>query len=303
MVYKMKLAEISEVELKDDPFLPHSLGFAKLHGNGNDFILVDEISRELVAESAKSRFAIACCRRSFGIGADGVLFLASSQRSDLGMRLFQPDGSEAEMCGNGIRCLAKYAWESGYVGQSFDVETLAGIIPIQVRERDGSFWARVDMGVPRFNRPSIPACGSGDLMDEQMGEFRVCAVNTGVPHAVIFVDDLDIDIYEAAPPIRNCSVFPEGANVDFVKPGSSLQIRTFERGVEGETFSCGTGAVASASVARRMGLVGDEVLVETKGGPLIINFEKDKAFMEGPAVTVYSAEMDEEYWWSLFREM
>ncbi len=140
-------------------------------------------------------------------------------------------------------------------------------------------------------------------MDEQMGEFRVCAVNTGVPHAVIFVDDLDIDIYEAAPPIRNCSVFPEGANVDFVKPGSSLQIRTFERGVEGETFSCGTGAVASASVARRMGLVGDEVLVETKGGPLIINFEKDKAFMEGPAVTVYSAEMDEEYWWSLFREM
>lgn len=92
-----------------------------------------------MAESAKRRIAIACCRRSFGIGADGVLFLTGSQRADLGMRLFQPDGSEAEMCGNGIRCLAKYAWETGYVGQSFDVETLAGIIPVQVRERDGAF--------------------------------------------------------------------------------------------------------------------------------------------------------------------
>ena len=299
----MKLAEISEIELEDCPFPPHSLGFAKLHGNGNDFILIDEISRELVAESAKRSIAIACCRRSFGIGADGVLFLINSQRADLGMRLFQPDGSEAEMCGNGIRCLAKYAWETGYVGQSFEVETLAGIIPVQVRERDGAFWARVDMGVPKFDRPSIPACGNGDLINELMGDFTVSAVNTGVPHAVIFVEDLDIDIHDAAPPIRHSSLFPEGANVNFVRAGSSLQVRTFERGVEGETFSCGTGAVASASVARRLGLVGDEVLVETKGGPLIITFVGDKAFMEGPAVTVYSAEMDEEYWWSLFTEM
>ena len=299
----MKLAEISEIELEDDPFRPRSLGFAKLHGNGNDFILIDEISRELVAESAKKRFAIACCRRNFGIGADGVLFLVNSQRADTGMRLFQPDGSEAEMCGNGIRCLAKYAWETGYVGQCFDVETLAGIIPVEVRERDGGFWARVDMGAPRFNRPSIPACGSGDLINEKMGDYAVSAVNTGVPHAVIFVEDLDINIHDAAPAIRHSSLFPEGANVNFVKAGSSLQIRTFERGVEGETFSCGTGAVASASVARRLGLVGDEVLVETRGGPLIITFVGEKAFMEGPAVTVYSAEMDEEYWWSLFRDL
>ena len=299
----MKLAEISEIELEGDTFRTHSPGFAKLHGNGNDFILIDEVSRELVAESAKRRFAIACCRRSFGIGADGVLFLVNSQRADLGMRLFQPDGSEAEMCGNGIRCIAKYAWETGCVGQSFDVETLAGIIPVQVRERDGGFWAKVDMGAPKFDRPSIPACGSGDFINEMIGDFAVSAVNTGVPHAVIFVDDIEIDIHDAAPVIRHCSLFPQGANVNFVKAGSSLQIRTFERGVEDETFSCGTGAVASASVARRLGLVGDEVLVKTKGGPLIITFERDKAFMEGPAVTVYSAEMDEEYWWSLFRDL
>lgn len=303
MVYKMKLAEISEIELDDDTFRPHSLAFTKLHGNGNDFILIDEIAQELVAETTKSRFAVACCRRSFGIGADGVLFLVNSPRADLGMRLFQPDGSEAEMCGNGIRCLAKYAWETGYVGQSFDVETLAGIIPVQVREMDGNFWARVDMGAPKFDRNAIPACGLGEFINEEIEGNLVTAVNTGVPHAVIFVEDLDFDIQEIAPRIRNSSIFPEGANVNFVRLGKSLKIRTYERGVEGETFSCGTGAVASASIARRLGKAADEVLVETKGGPLIITFEGGKAFMEGPAVTVYSGELNEEYWWSLSGEL
>ncbi|MDD4161485.1 MAG: diaminopimelate epimerase [Methanothrix sp.] len=298
----MKLAEISEIELDDGPFRPCSLTFSKLHGNGNDFILVDEMGCEQVAEGEKRRFAIACCHRRCGIGADGVLFLASSPRADLGMRLIQPDGSEAEMCGNGIRCLAKYAWDTGYVGEFFEVETLAGIIPVQVRERDSSFWARVDMGVPRFDRPSIPACGTGELLREEIEGLRVSAVNTGVPHAVVFVDDLDFDILERAPSIRHHSIFPEGANVNFVKPGQPFEIRTFERGVEGETLSCGTGSVAAASVARRLGLVKDEVLVQTRGGPLIITFEEGKAFMEGPAVTVCSGELSEEYLWNLYQE-
>ncbi|MBN1235905.1 MAG: diaminopimelate epimerase [Methanotrichaceae archaeon] len=298
----MKLADISEIELDDGPFGPSSLAFTKLHGNGNDFILIDEIGQEQVAESEKRRFAIACCHRNFGIGADGVLFLTSSPRADLGMRLIQPDGSEAEMCGNGIRCLAKYAWDTGYVGELFDVETLAGIIPVQVREMDNSFWAKVDMGVPKFDRPSIPACGFGEMLSEEIEGSRVSAVNTGVPHAVVFVEDMEFDIRETAPLIRHNSLFPEGANVNFVKPGQPFQIRTFERGVEGETFSCGTGAVASASVAHRLGLVGDEVLVQTKGGPLIITFEDDKAFMEGPAVTVCSGELSEEYLWNLYQE-
>jgi diaminopimelate epimerase len=302
MVYKMKLADISEIELDDDPFRPHSLTFTKLHGNGNDFILVDETGREQVAESEKIRFAIACCHRNFGIGADGVLFLANSSRADLSMRLIQPDGSEAEMCGNGIRCLAKYAWDTGYVGEFFDVETLAGIIPVQVREMDGSFWAKVDMGVPKFDRPSIPACGIGELVSEEIDGCKVSAVNTGVPHAVIFVEDMVFDIRETAPLIRHNSLFPEGANVNFVKIGQPLEIRTFERGVEGETLSCGTGSVAAASVARRLGLVHDEVLVQTKGGPLIITFEEGKAFMEGPAVTVFSGELSEEYLWNISLE-
>jgi len=302
MVYKMKLAEISEIELDEDPFRPNVLPFTKLHGNGNDFILIDEMNREVVPESEKSGFAIGCCRRNFGIGGDGVLFLVRSQRADLGMRLLQPDGSEAEMCGNGIRCLAKYAFESGYVGPSFDVETLAGIIPIQVREIDDCFLAKVEMGVPRFDRPSIPAVGKGEFIKEKVEGFQVSAVNTGVPHAVVFVDDLDFSINEIAPSIRHCSAFPEGANVNFVRPGDSFEIRTFERGVEAETFSCGTGAVACASVARKLGLIENEVLVETRGGPLMVYFEEDKAFMEGPAVTVYTGELSEEYIWSLSQE-
>ncbi len=298
----MKLAEISEIDLGESPYQEQSLTFTKLHGNGNDFILVDEMARPQVAEKDKKRFAIACCHRHCGIGSDGILFLSGSVRADLGMRLIQPDGSEAEMCGNGIRCLAKYAWDRGYVGEQFDVETLAGIIPVQVREDEGSFWAKVNMGQPRFNRPSIPACGSGELLQERMGDYSVSAVNTGVPHAVVIVDDLDLDIMKLAPPIRHSSLFPEGANVNFVKPGQSLEIRTFERGVEGETLSCGTGSVAAASVARRLGLAGDEVIVQTRGGPLIISFEGQNAFMEGPAVTVFSGELSQEYLWNLYPE-
>ena len=298
----MKLAEISEIDLGESPYQEQSLTFTKLHGNGNDFILVDEMARPQVAEKDKKRFAIACCHRHCGIGSDGILFLSGSVRADLGMRLIQPDGSEAEMCGNGIRCLAKYAWDRGYVGEQFDVETLAGIIPVQVREDEGSFWAKVNMGQPRFNRPSIPACGSGELLQERMGDYSVSAVNTGVPHAVVIVDDLDLDIIKLAPPIRHSSLFPEGANVNFVKPGQSLEIRTFERGVEGETLSCGTGSVAAASVARRLGLAGDEVIVQTRGGPLIISFEGQNAFMEGPAVTVFSGELSQEYLWNLYPE-
>jgi len=298
----MKLAEISEIDLGGSPYQEQSLTFTKLHGNGNDFMLVDEMARLQVAEKDKKRFAIACCHRHFGIGSDGVLFLSGSTRADLGMRLIQPDGSEAEMCGNGIRCLAKYAWDRGYVGEQFDVETLAGIIPVQVREGEGSFWAKVNMGQPRFDRPSIPACGPGELLEERMGDYTVSAVNTGVPHAVVIVDDLDLDIMNLAPSIRHNSLFLEGANVNFVKLGRNLEIRTFERGVEGETHSCGTGSVAAASVARRLGLVGDEVIVQTRGGPLIISFEGQSAFMEGPAVTVFSGELSQEYLWNLYPE-
>jgi diaminopimelate epimerase len=134
-----------------------------------------------------------------------------------------------------------------------------------------------------------------------MDGMEVSAVNTGVPHAVIFVDDLDIPISDLAPSIRHSDTFPLGANVNFVRVGEALDVRTFERGVEGETLSCGTGSVACAAVARRLGLAGDEVLVNTMGGPLIVSFEDDRAFLDGPAVTVFSGELSLEYTAELLR--
>ncbi len=260
--------------------------FSKLHGNGNDFILIDEMAGERFSFNERMEIARILCHRNFGIGGDGVLFLVPAKRADVGMRLFQPDGSEAEMCGNGIRCLAKHAWEHGYVKDSFTVETLAGVLPIRVRRDRGVFWAKVEMGIPKFDRPSIPADGEGEFLKVPLHGFEVSAVNTGVPHAVIFVDDLDIPVERIGPKIRHSSCFPCGINVNFVKAGEQLEVRTFERGVEAETMSCGTGSVAAAAVARRLGLIGDVVEIRTRGGPLLISFEGERAFLEGPAVTI-----------------
>ncbi|MCK4459990.1 MAG: diaminopimelate epimerase [Methanosarcinales archaeon] len=248
--------------------------FTKLHGNGNDFILIDEYQNEIVKD--KAEFAATYCDRRFGIGADGVLFLSKSDCADIRMQLFQPDRSEAEMCGNGIRCLAKYAIDEGYITGtgSFAIETIVGVLTVDL---DGE-WIKVDMGTPEW----------GGV--HEINGYEVHSVNTGVPHAVIFVDDTEIAIDEIAPKIRYAPVFPEGANVNFVKvkSGSEITIRTYERGVEAETLSCGTGAVASAYVARRLGRTGDRVVVRTAGGSLCISFAADGvAFMAGGAVRVY----------------
>jgi diaminopimelate epimerase len=263
--------------------------FTKLHGNGNDFVLIDEYEETVIPDDLKAHFAALYCDRRFGIGADGILYLLKSADNDVRMRIFQPDESEAEMCGNGVRCLAKYAHDAGYVGEIFTVETAAGPVGVTVRSMDEEFTAIISMPTPGFDRPVIQASGNGEY-HERIENFEVFAVNTGVPHAVILVDAVDtVDIAAAAPVIRHHASFPEGANVNFVeKTGDdSLKIRTFERGVEEETLSCGTGATASAAVVRRLGYMGDTIHVETRGGPLTIHF-KDGVKMEGPAVTVYT---------------
>lgn len=253
--------------------------FTKLHGNGNDFILIDEYAGETIKD--KADFAATYCDRRFGIGADGVLFLLKSDCADIGMRLFQPDRSEAEMCGNGIRCLVRYAIDEGYLTRAgtSTIETLAGVLTVDL---DGE-WIKVNMGTPAF----------GGI--EHLAGYEVYSTNTGVPHAVIFVDNPDIPISEIAPGIRYAPVFPEGANVNFVKIENDheITIRTYERGVEAETLSCGTGAVASAYVARRRGLTGDRVVVRTAGGDLRISFAADGvAFMAGGAVRVFEGAVE-----------
>jgi diaminopimelate epimerase len=264
--------------------------FTKLHGNGNDFILIDEYERVIIPDEMKGEFAASFCDRHFGIGADGVLFLSKAAATgDLRMRLFQPDKSEAEMCGNGVRCFAKYAYDHAMIGKKSVIETLAGLMPVEMDYPNEEFMAKVLMPEPKFERKDIPATGSGDY-DEQIGDYEVFAVNTGVPHAVIFVPSVEaVDITSVSPSIRNHATFPSGANVNFVeKTGTDeIRIRTYERGVEDETLSCGTGATACAAVAHKIGFTGETVHVTTEGGPLTIYLGKE-TFMEGPASTVFT---------------
>jgi diaminopimelate epimerase len=266
--------------------------FTKLHGNGNDFIVIDEHEKIIIPDDMKGQFAAIFCDRRFGIGADGVIYLSKSEKSTIRMRILQPDESEAEMCGNGIRCLAKYAFDTGYAKEFCTVETPAGEIGVAMGYLEDEFSATITMPTPKFDRKDIPATGEGEYK-ERIGEFDVYAVNTGVPHAVIIVDAVDaVDVEAIAPAIRNHITFEKGANVNFVERAGpdSIRIRTFERGVEEETLSCGTGATASAAVVHKLGYTGDTVNVETRGGSLTI-YLKDGAKMEGPATTVFSGKI------------
>ena len=272
--------------------IPMEIPFTKLHGNGNDFVLIDEYEKIIIPDDMKGQFAANYCDRRFGIGADGIIYLSKSQKSNLRMRILQPDESEAEMCGNGIRCLAKYAFDNGYSKDFCTIETLAGEMVVSMGYKEDEFSAAITMPTPKFDRKDIPATGEGDYK-EKIGEFDVYAVNTGVPHAVIIVDAIDsIDIETVAPPIRHHATFEKGANVNFVERTGpdSIRIRTFERGVEEETLSCGTGATASAVIVHKLGYTGNTINVETRGGPLTIYLEKGVR-MEGPATTVFSGKI------------
>ena len=270
------------------------LHFTKLHGNGNDFILIDEYNEKIIRDNKKAGFALKYCDRRFGIGADGVLFLGRSDIADIRMQIFNSDGTQAEMCGNGVRCLVKYALDKGYIQDKASVQTLAGVLPITSR-REEKTWISVNMGKPQFQRTQIPAKGSGEFLNVALHGYEVSAVNTGVPHAVIFVDSLDDpELMSIAPDIRYDPIFPKGTNVNFVHVDSrnEITIRTYERGVEGETLSCGTGSVASAAVAHRLGKTGKSVKVNTKGGELRITIDDDAAYMEGTAERVFEGRLE-----------
>lgn len=265
------------------------ISFVKLQGNGNDFVLIDEMAKPVIPDEMKGEFARLYCDRRFGIGADGVLFVSPSEICDVRMRLFQPDASEAEMCGNGIRCLAKYVYDTEYTEGECTVETPAGVMAVAMGySEEGEFTATIDMGPADFTSAGIPAEGEGEFRMEYNGN-TIYAANTGVPHAVIFVDDVAaVNIREVAPGIRSHPIFPKGANVNFVEcdGDDSITIRTFERGVEEETFSCGTGSTAAAAVAHHLGKMPATVYVKTRGGPLKIVMN-ETITMQGPAVTVF----------------
>lgn len=264
--------------------------FAKLEGNGNDFILIDEYEKEIVPEEMKGDFSELYCDRRFGIGADGVLFLGKGTDTDLTMRLFYPDASEVKMCGNGIRCLVRYAHDAGYINDSCVVKTLAGDITVNASyDEDGDFFADVLMPPASFEASLIPAQGTGDFHTIIAGQ-HVYAANNGVPHAVVFVDDLDaFPVHEVGPIIRNDSVFLQGANVNFVEitGENTISLRIFERYIESETLSCGTGAGAAAAVCHRLRGLPKEIEVETLGGPLMIRIVDSGCWLKGPVDVVF----------------
>lgn len=265
--------------------------FTKMHSSGNDFIIVDEYGGERVSD--KGIFAEKYCARHTGIGADGVLFISKSKKADLRMRLFQPDRSEAEMCGNGTICAAKYAFVKKYVPLHFSVETMSGLKEVLSMRRGWELWTKIDMGVPKFQRSEIPARGDGEFLEEKLEGWKVSAVNTGVPHAVIFTDKLELQVESVAPKIRFNRVFPQGANVNFVSvKGNALYIRTYERGVECETLGCGTGATASVAVAKKLHRIGKgKIKVVTRGGVLYVSQGEKNLFLEGKARIVYSGKI------------
>jgi len=245
-----------------------NIEFWKMNGSGNDFILIDNRDGK-VADGDMNTLVKGVCRRMESVGADGVIFIVKSQKYDFAWRFFNADGSEAEMCGNGSRCAARFALLNGIAGTSMIFETLAGPISAEVTGR----IVKVLMPIPSGLRKDI------ELFLES-GRVKADFINTGVPHAVIHVKDLENHpVFEEGREIRYHSVFsPAGTNANFVRvvnPGY-IEVRTYERGVEDETLACGTGSIAAALISNARGLVSSPVTVKTRGGEeLKIYFEKD----------------------------
>ena len=275
--------------------MKRSLPFAKMHGAGNDFVVLDGLRDALPRLEDLSR---QLCDRHFGIGADQVLVVRESRSADFRMEIFNPDGSQVEMCANGIRAFYKYLRDRGLTdAEEISVETLSGI----VRPRwAGEGRVSVDMGRPILEPEKIPTrLGDGtdgpvlDVPLEVAGlTLRVSSVSMGNPHAVLYVDDPDTAPVETlGPQIENHSAFPNRVNVEFVTPVSRTRIRqrTWERGT-GETLACGSGACAVAVVSMLRGTVERRVVIELRGGELEIAWPADDAhiFMTGPAAEVYT---------------
>jgi len=270
------------------------LEFAKLQGLGNDYVYVDGIKGPLPSDLPELARRIS--DRHFGVGGDGLIAVVPGTRAPLRMRMWNADGSESQMCGNGLRGFAKYVYERGYVdSEEFPVETLAGVLRPRVLLENGRVKrVRVDMGPPRFERGALPMTGdpAGRCIDELLhvggAEVRATCVSMGNPHCIIFTDDVaNAPVTTLGSAIEHDPTFPERVNVSFVevKSRSELVMRVWERG-SGVTLACGTGACAAAVAAAVTGRAERKVTVHLPGGPLEIEWG-DHVFMTGPTVEVF----------------
>lgn len=277
--------------------------FTKMQGLGNDYVYVN-CFREKIADP--SRLAVKISDRHFGVGSDGLILINPSDKADFEMEMYNADGSRGEMCGNGIRCVAKYVYDYGLTDQtSISVETLGGIKYLDLTVKDGkAVLVKVDMGKPELSPEKIPVVSAGEkVVDEPIDvdgqNYRMTCVSMGNPHAVVYVDcDVrDLPLEEIGPKFENHERFPNRVNTEFVRvlDRRTVEMRVWERG-SGETLACGTGACAVAVSCVLNGLTEDEVTVKLLGGDLQIKWdrEKDTVFMTGPAEVVFDGEWPEE---------
>ena len=277
--------------------------FTKMHGLGNDYICINCLEN-ILAENKLPEIARYMCNRNFGIGADGLILVQESTIADIKMRIFNKDGSEAEMCGNGIRCFAKYVYDNRIIDkQTISIETKAGVKLIRLKVLNGEVQeAQVDMGRPIFddiknisvqNNYRIPISVNIKVDDTRfIGNY----VSMGNPHLVIFVNNVEnIDIEKWGPAIENMKCFPNKINVEFVQAlgRNTLKIRTWERGV-GETYACGTGSCASFCIAYYKGICSSYVKAILRGGELNLNYNKQNGhiIMSGIATKVYDGNIN-----------
>jgi len=271
--------------------------FQKMHGLGNDFILMDEIDPMKYDLTA---LAIKMCDRHQGIGADGIILILPSDIADVKMRIINSDGSEANMCGNGIRCFAKYVYDNQInTDKSFTIETGAGVMIPELIIEDGKvLFVKVNMGAPILERSAIPMTGAiGNVINEPLevaGKvYNITSMLMGVPHTMVFVDQLDqTDIVAIGRQIEKNPVFPKGTNVNFVEVinDHEVKMRTWERGA-GSTLACGTGSCATAVASFLNGKTGKEVTVHLTLGDLLIEWVDGIVYMTGTANHVFEGEM------------
>lgn len=279
--------------------------FAKYHGTGNDFVMLEDLEDRLHLD--RGMIAGLCDRRR-GVGADGLIRIAPAPGADFFMDYYNAEGEPAEMCGNGIRCLAKYVYDRGlFSANELDVLTRAGVKHLVLDTQDGAVrTVTVDMGPPAFERKAIPMAGEptdtfiGQQMEVDGRTFPATALSMGNPHVVLFLDPSDIlaDVPVAVlgPKIEVREEFPNRTNVEFIKPAAGrISMRVWERGV-GETMACGTGACASLVASVLAGLTARKAEVEFPGGLLGVEWrEDDHLFLTGPAVSVFDGEFDESW--------
>lgn len=278
--------------------------FTKMHGLGNDYVYIDCVRQDCKAfMDDLPQIARLISDRHFGVGSDGLVLILPSEVADFRMRMFNSDGSEAEMCGNAIRCVGKYVYDSGLTQKTaVSIETLAGVKLLDMKVKDGKVQlVKVDMGQPILEPERIPVKSDkkafiNEPVEVEGQTFKITCVSMGNPHAVIYINDLDrLQLEKVGPKIENHPLFPNRINVEFVQviDRQTLKMRVWERGA-GETMACGTGACAALVASVLNGLSQRSATVKLLGGNLIIEWSEQDGhvYMTGPAVKVFEGEID-----------